>query len=1214
MSKYCCLSCPKNDHTDKKLTDKCPDCNKEYQFPLINFPNSIRDYKIIEPLSSRGFYSVTYIAEHGNLGKKYVLKVSSKKIYEFFDKDFEKECRVHMEVSNDSEHVVEIFNSFEEDIKFGEEIIPCYVSVLEYINGKSLDCYLSGDEPISARTIAQIGIDLFRIIGDLESNKIHHNDLHGGNILIQQLKPGYERREALDASVRAMVIDLGSVAGESISNEQRLSDIHQVARHLGNLSRLLLKNPEQCEDIEYRLASLLNDRANMLATPSITGQRLPSINESIKDIKETFEMTLSPWKEFKTPKLRRLDDAYNAQTLQPWFVPLLLVDPDKLWQAAVSITGPQVIVGMRGCGKTMLLRSLQFHARATKENDLENIIQKLKDDRYVGLYVSCNKILETHKTDEINEPYARLLIGFALEGLRAITHLKEIVQENKVSEIEVFPSYYRNIAEALSESLSEPEFNTIGSEYELERYLIRLLVLLSTGERSFALKGHPADAFSRLALALKKCASLWSNHYILFLLDDVSTRYLNEERIRNLMSQLIFQSNDCSFKFTTEAQTLELVLKSPGEIESAREGRDYKVFDLGAQVYEKVRGRGNEGKEFVENILNSRARYYPNPPNFSPKQILGDVSLDEIAQTIVTTSESSKVKKQVYWGISALTAVCVGDIGDVISLYELMIRKSNNKKFPIDTKIQSDCYQEFCSRRLYDVHRKEGKLKDFALSFAEASHQLLMESHKKRKKGSNQRLRQYNQIYVRITTGNHQKQFEELRKLIDAGVFILAGGSDTPRNKTRDSDPIQQFILTYRKLFGLGNYIALSQRDRYELSGDQLEEWLEHPERGKEILIENLTTETEDDDFVEEVELNSSVSERIQPGLFINDLFQESPEAQTEDNKIHFQRMPSTISIDSKDISKLNIDEVVVGLGFEDRTPDSLRRILKITSPKYAHLFKYPAIPVSDKIKNLINKKINHVAESSYDEVTSQGIKLNGKNILVDITGLAKPLIFQSIRSALKLNKKVYIGFTGAKTYYPKDEDIENILQAEKNSDSFKLMETVRNILVSGEEGEYHSKPQLQSDADETRRRALCAFASAKHERLLTLLDEREYDQIEIVIPTNDSPKNRIAKLVAKVAASNYPNAGISEVDEHDISKILSYLVERYTELYISKGYNFEIALSGSKLQTVACAALSVAYKLSQCWYVQPSKYDIGKFTTGTGDTKFYEISIPDPE
>jgi serine/threonine protein kinase len=1214
MSKYCCLTCPAKDYSEKQLDDKCPSCGNTYGFQLKEYPNKIGDYTVIKPLSSRGFYSVTYIAEIGKLSSKYVLKVSSKVIYEFFGKNFEDECRKHKAAAEDSEHVVDIIDFFEEDITFGDVKIPCNVAVLEYVNGDSFQRYLENDEPINANTIAQIGIDLFRIIGDLQSKQINHNDLHSGNIIIQKLREGSYRAEALDQSIRAKVIDLGSLSNESISNEDRLGDINWVSKHLSSLSRILLKEPEKCEDIDFRLASLLSERAALLSQP-VLSLRLPNIEECIKDIKQTFQIGRSPWQE--PPKLSRFDDAYNAQTLSPWFVPLLLVDPDKQWQSAVSTKGPQLIVGMRGCGKTMLLRSLQFHARASKENGESNdeIIQRLKSDGYLGLYVSCMRILETHGTSEINKPYARLLIGYALEANRAVRHLQEINR----SDIEISNAYYRHLAEALAESLSFPEINKVSSELELERKLIQLQISLSTGEKTFELKGHPVEAFSRLALAIKKCSTLWSGQYVLFLLDDVSTRYLDEEPIRKLLSQLIFQHEECAFKFTTEAQTLQLVLRSPGEIERAREGRDYRVFDLGAAVYEKVHSRGKQGKKFVESILNNRAKYYQRHPNAMPGQILGDTSLESIAESIVIPN-GSREKKEAYWGISALAGVCVGDIGDVISIYELMLRKAIERQvpLPIPSSIQSESYQNFCSRRLYDLHRKGGYLKNFALSFAEASHYLLVQSNVTRKTGKRKDLRQYNRIYVRITTGDLDEQFKKLRELIDHGVFVLAGGSDTPRTKPNDSNPIQQFALTYRKLFGLSNYIGLAERDRFELEGEQLVEWLDKPENGKEILLRNLAKDLEGTEDVtndaEETNVDPQETQVLQPNLFetrvVENVFRDRQF--DEINKINFSfNIPFSTSLTIEQIAALEIDEIVVGLGFEDRSLESVRRILERVNPTSAHLLYYPGVKgYGDEIKSLIDKKIEQVNSTSYTDLLNDGLELNGKNILIDVSGLAKPFIFQSVRNALKLNKNVYICNTQAQLYYPRDEQIEEVFEAEKNSDSYKLIENLSRLLVSGEEGRYDCEAQLDSDSDDSRRRSLCAFSSVKHERLLTLLDEREYDYIEIVTPDDDSPKSRIAKLVAEVVASNYSNSGISSFSSHDLPSILDFLVNRYNHLYVLNGYNFELALTGSKLQAVACAALSDAVKVSQCWYVRPQSYDINKFTIGVGQSKFYEVSI----
>jgi hypothetical protein len=105
----------------------------------------------------------------------------------------------------------------------------------------------------------------------------------------------------------------------------------------------------------------------------------------------------------------------------------------------------------------------------------------------------------------------------------------------------------------------------------------------------------PSAAFVALAEAVQSASAIWSGASVFYLLDDVSTRHLDEQSIRELVSRLIFSSDICAFKMTTEAQTLEYVLMSPGLIEKARPGRDYDVFEFGARVYERIRAPLREG-------------------------------------------------------------------------------------------------------------------------------------------------------------------------------------------------------------------------------------------------------------------------------------------------------------------------------------------------------------------------------------------------------------------------------------------------------------------------------------------------------------------------------------------------------------------------------------------------------------------------------------------
>ena len=204
-------------------------------------------------------------------------------------------------------------------------------------------------------------------------------------------------------------------------------------------------------------------------------------------------------------------------------------------------------------------------------------------------------------------------------------------------------------------------------------------------------------------------------------------------------------------------------------------------------------GKGN-GRDFVEVILKQRAKHFVAHPVEAPGVLLGDVPLETIALEIGESASNSRKRKEIYRGITALARMCVGDIGDVISLYEQILKKAAGQPLPIAAEIQSECFQDFCARRLYDLNRRGGFLKDVAKSFAEASHELLVKScnGSPSKKGK-RRIRQYSSLYVRITTGDLERQTERLRELIDAGVFVFAGGSTVPRTKTRDSNPMQQF-------------------------------------------------------------------------------------------------------------------------------------------------------------------------------------------------------------------------------------------------------------------------------------------------------------------------------------------------------------------------------------------------------------------------------------
>lgn len=1229
--KYSCFCCPSKDYTEKGLDELCPTCENSYGFPLQNPPLEIAGIKIIKVLD-RGFYGATYVGEITPFGKvsiKKVIKIIPVALYQHHNKNFQDECDVHLELSENSNHFIKIDTSIFSNnlpITFSNGIvIACHVIGLEYIDGVTLKEYLNSEEIIPSRTIAQIAIDLISTLQDLLNNKKYHNDLHMGNIMIEKLSASKRRLNVIDENIRVVAIDLGSLHQRTKSNDEsnRMGDLHQVANCLNLLSRRITDNPDYYDQKDWRLAFLLEEKADFLK-PSITSQKQITYQNIITEIEDTVYSQTNPWQQ--ELKLKSFDDAVNAQSLRPWYIPNLIVDKNGNWLNRISIRGPQVITGMRGCGKTMLLRALEFHARIKHQTESEKkdsnlIVNRLKEESYLGLYVSCVKLLEfdSHvkkgKNLEIFEPYSKLFIAYAIQSIYAIRHLKDEINPDSVRR-----DFYKPIAAALKNLINNSEeMDNVASDYELEIKLKTFLNSLSDGQDKFRIKVHPKIAFPQLAEAIRKSSSLLSNFYIYFLLDDLSTRYLDDKNILILISELLFQDESCAVKFTTEAQTLEMVIKAPGNKSQAKIGRDYTVFDLGEEVNKIVHENPIEGKKFIEEILFKRSKFFAHhPKNVRPSTIVGDSTLKSIAESIVKKEKASD-KKGIYHGMSALTAVCVGDLGDVITLYEHILRNVKNKTvYPVDKEIQNQCFLELCNARLYDLNRRDTRYLDFVESFAEASHRMLIQSSVKQSKSKQHELRQYTSIFINITHGNKKEQYEKVRELIDNGIFNFQGGPAASRTNRQGLKPQQQFKLVFRKLYGLSKHIGLSSADRFELSGKALANWLENPKKGKEILISNLNS-------IEDDKLDQLVSEKYPPfeiedvtsGLSQLDLFTElnvdtiaeGNEKPTIDFSFILNKLPTITKIDKSQILKEGIDVLVIGLGFEDSTLKSAIELAKL-KPKKVICIQFSEIgKTKDIIKEFRNSGVKDIVKIKLDEFKEGNIDLEG-NILCDVTGLPKAVIFDVVKKSLIASKAICISITEPEKTYPLDSDIKKVLSKKNSKDTSEILNEISKLL-KGESGKYRITNLLPHYTNISDPRVLFSFASAKHERLYNLLDSRDYEKINIIVPNGKSPKEELSKIAAHFAMRKYNNAIIHEIqNEEDMNEILNQLAKDYYTYFITNNFPFEIALTGSKYQTISSAIFCSIFKVSQCWYIQPEKWDVDKFSTGSKKTLFYKVEI----
>jgi hypothetical protein len=317
-----------------------------------------------------------------------------------------------------------------------------------------------------------------------------------------------------------------------------------------------------------------------------------------------------------------------------------------------------------------------------------------------------------------------------------------------------------------------------------------------------------------------------------------------------------------------------------------------------------------------------------------------------------------------------------------------------------------------------------------------------------------------------------------------------------------------------------------------------------------------------------------------------------------------------------RDISGENnlssVDLFISALGFEDRALVSFQRSLERFKPRKIRLLEYPEKGQTKQILNVINsRKLNDITEhiDANDMVSMLSCIDTAENCLLDITGLTKQLIFFITNKALSLGKKIYITYTEADEYYPLEKEIEAKFKETEGHPRYKrFQEIMRNLLI-GEQAKYDIVPLLEApDGYTSRPSILFGFVVSKNQRILSLLDKKEYAFSELFVSSGNDYRSKLAQLAADIAASNYTNVDTILINYKDPSVILKQLFDKYHALYINQGANIEIGLTGTKIETLACAALASVMKVQQCWYVRTKEFDKDRFTKGARETFFYEL------
>jgi serine/threonine protein kinase len=1201
--------------------EKCPICHRAYSFPLDNPPKMIENLEVIEPIA-RGFYSAVYNVRNVNIDRIFTVKVIPQDTYskdKGYSKDFDDEIRRYNLAVDNKIAFPNLVHAGKCELTFGDVEIACYFMQMETVNGPTLRDFKKSDK-LNSRSIAQITYDLLDFFRHTEVVQIHHNDLRDDNIKVEIRDGRFGEVDAIDRTVKAFVLDPGSLSNFDRSGGPYLRDITWIARHMSEMIAVYWPKARELDDpFELRTLTMLNNFVSL-----ISGKEQARENDVegyciyIRNIVDSYDRTFDEPSVLITP-----GEYYNAQLMPSYYVPHLFCDPDLRFTNSLISPGNILLHGMRGCGKTILLKSLHFTARAQRQEceDKNEVVKRLREDSYVGLFASASALLTGPQNKQLY--LHELLLAFSLDLVKSLRHC-ELNGFGKIDYREL-----NNLCEEIQRLV--PWFETPPNVQDLKSVEMRIYKA-TLGAKTF--KGEVDDlkvreTFEFISEVLTKSNDIWRNKHVLFLLDDLSRRYLNLEEVDLILDKLCIQSEKYSFKISTETPTLNLRTLG-GEISWL--DRDYKEVDLGREVMQVLKDSGNR---FLEEVLRKRLLLTRDLKDFSPADLLGNQNLTDAAVSLLQ-QESAK-RKSSYWGISVLGAVSTGDIGDSISLFYQMITKDRVSLIEgegIEPRVQHDYIYQLSQRRLYALASRGSWLYNHALAFAQASKTEMVKSYRNMAVGKGGRIRQYSEVFLHIPPRAGKDLFNKINELVEGGVFVFAGG--TPRTKKGLSSPLY-FKLAYKKLYGVTTLSPISYGDRFELSGKAVEDWLENPTEDKlrkSVGKLDKGSSKEDDpawywiDEVKEGQRHPKLpSNKMKPGLqtqlggsYKGKKISETPR---DDTGIPLEVVSSPLGrLTPVDIKGKHI---IGALGFEERSIGTWKNILKVKRPDKITMIEYKNPGLKDEILQFLGRNKVSVNTISYEDFINHDgpfmfrddfVKeflntISTDDVVLDVTSMTKPLIYLLVSEVMKLRSKVGIIHTFAEKYLPTSNQIKettSLLKQEQTAPEFFIQ---ADNLVAGEKLGPQSRMTIKQHRNPGAGVFLVCFMSLKYKRAKRLLDELSPESIDIIFPLSSdgekSPRSVFATRIAEALVGDKGEAW--KIDSEDFGEAYRKLLELYSKKHLVSGMNFEIGLAGTKMHTVAAGMLGSIVNFSGVYYT-PADFDPEKYTKGTGETKFTELKL----
>jgi len=746
-----------------------------------------------------------------------------------------------------------------------------------------------------------------------------HGDLHDGNIM----------REVVGADgplpeVKYVVIDFSEAHPVESTREGLSNDIQRFGQHLRTFSsaaysrEVLTRGDQKVLDAIKHIPGLLDG-----FSPEVMA--ISSASEVLKRFQSALQPTeVAP---------RKLDDPFNPLSADNIANDALLADlcfTKMWWTEKLTKNSNVLLVGPRGCGKTMIFRRLRLKTKFSAKKKAE-----IKSDGYVGFYLPCESLFYMRFSDfsqvDIENNRGALILFFNMAVIAEVASTLSVLPSwlghaNHSTVTAIYSLLLDEAAGALEKTGITSPATSLNEIVSYAESVMRFVRKSLAHAFPVSVQGS-TDFVKRLVDVVRESLPSLSNRYFIFFLDDYT-----EERVpiplQEALHPIVCQRSP-HLCFKVSAHMFSTIYDNPRPL-SLDEGRNIEVINLG-EAYLKRNRRRAEGKALLT-ILDERFAHSKGYKG-TIEGWLGRTSYPggrNLGQALHDKDTRAGVR---YHGIECLTDLCTGDYSEMIRMVGRIFAeagiKSNTPCSVISPVKQSQAIESVSREYLSRIRhiRPDGqKLFDIVDAFGNLSKDQLY-SHplvgQGKYRGGKERKDPYDMLTVFVDdfakampVARHT--WERLQK---ASVFIDAGVAPSQRRVIAEKATLRRiYCPAFRTMLTSSEHLRLT-RNQFELFMDKPDEFRESRLKGivspEQAVLFSKDAVEEGAHVSPEQNLLPAASDRIDLVSRVSGLLGDAMRELPEIHPVH-------------ELMERNgeFDLYICAIGFEDRTTSATNALV----------------------------------------------------------------------------------------------------------------------------------------------------------------------------------------------------------------------------------------------------------------------------------------------